>query len=152
MVYFRATLSSGSSVKFDTKICEEGTTDLKWFNVEELKKIRLRVPNTLPWMIKALKYDEKIDEKKLIESFKSNKTLGTIFNRASGLRVKDTSFSISMFDRNLILEVLSHHNGLEALLCAGFKHVNDQFVLTDRDSFDHFHRLYSSVDDTVDNN
>jgi len=147
VVYYRATLDSDSPVTFDEKVCEDGTTDLRWFSLDELKKVRLRVPNTLPWMIKALQYDEPpVKARKLIETFraqgKDNTTLEQIFKLAA-MSNKDETFSVRMYDRKLIVDVLSRACGLDMLYQAGFKHSGDSFVLTDFDRFLEFNEFLS---------
>ena len=150
VVYYRATLDSDSPVEFDSKACEDGTTDLRWFDLESLKKVRLKVPNTLPWMMKALRYDESVKAIKLIKTFrkqgKDDTTLKQIFKRAA-MHDGDTSddvFSISMFDRKLIVDVLSRACGLDILCHAGFKHVGKFFVLTDYDRFREVNKLINN--------
>ena len=99
VVYYRATLDSDSPVTFDEEACEDGTTDLRWFGLDELKKIRLRIPNTLPFMIKALQYDEPVKAGKLIKTFraqgKDNTTLEQIFKLAA-MSNKDETFLKSL--------------------------------------------------------
>jgi len=48
-----------------------------------------------------------------------------------------------MYDRKLIVDVLSRACGLDMLYQAGFKHSGDSFVLTDFDRFLEFNEFLS---------
>ena len=97
-------------------------------------------------MIKALQYDEPVKAEKLIKTFraqgKDNTTLEQIFKLAA-MSNKDETFSVRMYDRKLIVDVLSRACGLDMLYQAGFKHSGDSFVLTDFDRFLEFNEFLS---------
>lgn len=134
VVYFRATISDACPVKFDLKTCEEGTTDRRWIGLDELKKIQLRVPKTLSWMIKALKYDKTMNVKQAIETYRKSCIHGDTTMFANILDIasrKRNKTCISMFNRSLILGILSKDGGLDLMLQAGFKFEGESFVMTD---------------------